>query len=262
MKTFWKIAGIGTILLIILGLGISMVLAQEPDEADPLAETGDWVPPSGQRGGRRGPSGFHGGPMLDTLAEELDMTADEILSELQEGISVAELAENHGVDVEVIIDALTSQARERITERVNTPWTPRESREGMRGGMHGGSMVDTLAETLNMTADEVIAELETGISVAELAAGQGVETQVIVDALLAEREAMLDQAVENGRITQEQADTILEQMAEEIAEHITEPWSPGEHGGHGRGMMPGGRQGGGRMQPGSFGNEPAQGTNL
>lgn len=258
MTKFWKIVAIGSVLLIVLGLGISTVLAQDgPQDTDTPA--GTWFP-GGSRGGRRGQGGrgmggFASGSLLDTLAEQLGMTVEEILSELQTGISIAELAENHSVDVETIIDALVSKAREAITQRVNEPWA---ARAGMRGGFGSGGLVDALAEALDLPADDVATELSTGISVADLAAEHGVEVQDLVDAFLAEREEALAQAVENGRITQEQADSMLEHMAEEIEEHVDEPWSPG---GPGRGMRPWGGPSGDceRLDGPGFEGRPFQG---
>ncbi len=250
MKTVFKIAGIGFVLLAVLALGVTLVLAQEPaPEAEP-AEVPEWGGPFGGRG-RMGHGGMGFAPdggMFDTLAEQFGMTIEEIMTELRSGISVAELAESNGVDVEALIDALTADAREKITERVQTPWT------GGFAGMRGGSLVSTLAELLEMDVADVVTELQTGISIAELAESHGLEPQQVVDAFLADHQAMLDAAVESGRITQEQADEMQAHMAEEIAERITEPWSAGNCG---SGMRPGGFGGHGmRGGQGMWGGQP------
>ena len=78
------------------------------------------------------------------------------------------------------------------------------------------TMFDTAAEALGLTPEELFAELRTGKSLAEIAEAKGVEVQTVYDAMNAARgEAMqqaLQQAVEDGRITQEQADQMIERL--------------------------------------------------
>jgi hypothetical protein len=96
---------------------------------------------------------------------------------------------------------------------------------GMVWGMSDFSLVDATAEVTGLTVDEVVAFLEEGQTFAEIAEAQGVTPQAIVDAFLADREAALEQAVADGRLTQEQADQMLEEMAEHVSEHLEQPWT-------------------------------------
>ena len=120
---------------------------------------------------------------------------------------------------------------------------------GWGWGRRGSSLVDAVAEATGLTEDEVVATLQEGQTPAQIAEAQGVDSQSIVDALLADRKAALEQAVTDGRITQEQMDWMLDEMAEHVSEHLTQPWTPHSpgagrmgHGGFGRGS---------RMGPGS-----------
>ena len=82
------------------------------------------------------------------------------------------------------------------------------------GGMW--TMFDTAAEALGLTPEELFAELRAGKSVAEIAEAKGVDVQTVQDAMSAARgEAMqqaIQQAVEDGRMTQEQANQMLERL--------------------------------------------------
>jgi len=95
---------------------------------------------------------------------------------------------------------------------------------GWHGGGHGRggfgwagggawTMFDTAAEALGMTPEELFAELRAGKSLTEIAEEQGVEVEAMHDAVNAARgEAMqqaIKQAVEDGRMSQEQADWML-----------------------------------------------------
>ncbi|MDY7078391.1 MAG: hypothetical protein SXV54_15850 [Chloroflexota bacterium] len=89
-------------------------------------------------------------------------------------------------------------------------------RMGGFGWASGGqwTMFDTAAEALGLTPDEFFAELHAGKSLDEIAEEQGVEVEAIQDAMNAARgEAMqqaIEQAVEDGSMSQEQADWLLE----------------------------------------------------
>lgn len=102
---------------------------------------------------------------------------------------------------------------------------------GSGWGMHGYSLIDAAAEVLGIERADLIAELQAGKSLAELAEERGVEPQAIVDAFLADHEERLQELVDAGRLTQEQADLMLDHMAEEIAERLNEPVlrGPGPH---------------------------------
>ena len=106
----------------------------------------------------------------------------------------------------------------------------------MFGGPRGGqwTMFDTAAEALGLTPEEFFAELHAGKTLEEVAEAQGVEMEAVHDALEAAREeAMREsiaQAVEDGRMSQEQADWMLEGLEQGFA-----PMGMGRGFGHGRG---------------------------
>ena len=123
---------------------------------------------------------------------------------------------------------------------------------------HGG-MLDILAEVLDMTPEEIRAELEAGKTIAEIAADQGVALSDLVDALIAPRAEALAQAVENDRLTQEQADWLLEYMREGLEWRLSNNLFGFGGFGMGWGHRGGGRssgRGGMKGHPGSF-NRPS-----
>lgn len=114
-------------------------------------------------------------------------------------------------------------------------------------GMHGpGMALDTAAEALGVTTDELRDALRDGQTLAEVAEAQGVEVDALVDALVAAAQERLDEAVIDGRITQERADEIAGTLEERIAQHV-EHGMPMRGDGPGRGGHHGGMDGGGMM---------------
>jgi 3-hydroxyacyl-CoA dehydrogenase len=117
---------------------------------------------------------------------------------------------------------------------------------GGRGGQRGphGEHLDVVAEVLGMTTDEVREALASGQTIAELAEAQGVPLQDVADALVAAEAERLQQAVEDGRLTQEEADESLALMEQNVLEHLESgergpggpggPCGTGGHGGPGR----------------------------
>ena len=109
-----------------------------------------------------------------------------------------------------------------------------------RGFMGRGetSLVGVAAEALDMSVEDLHAELKDGKSIAEMAGEKGVDTQDIVDAYLAQLEESLTQSVEDGKITQNQADWMLEQATENAPDQLENIWEGRHPGGKRPGGMP------------------------
>jgi len=138
-----------------------------------IVDTLDAAHPFG--GDHRGGGGMGRGMGLDAVAEVLDLTADELRTELGEGQTLAEVATAQGVEVQAVIDALVTDAgthlaehvadgditqaeadeklaemTERITTSVNDGGgfgRGGEGGHGGRGGHRGGPAADTGTDT-------------------------------------------------------------------------------------------------------------------
>jgi len=97
------------------------------------------------------------------------------------------------------------------------------------------SMVAVAADKLGMTVDELVTQLRDGKTVAELAKEKSVDLQTIVDAVMTVRQEKLSQAVADGKITQKQADLMLEKMRDMIEDCLNGDMPMLGRGG--RGMM-------------------------
>jgi len=126
-----------------------------------------------------------------------------------------------------------------------------ENAFGCRGrGARGGNHMEIVAEQLGMTPEEIRAELQASLdagtpkSIADLAAEQGVAVESIESAILAQMSEHLAQKVEDGDMTQEQADERLANASSRISERLSQPFD-GQHQGRAgrRGGQLGGRQG-------------------
>ena len=78
-------------------------------------------------------------------------------------------------------------------------------------GMHRGGHLDAAAAYLGVSQDALRAQLEDGKTLADVAkATKGKSVDGLVSALVADEKKEVDAAVAAGRLTREQADTILE----------------------------------------------------
>ncbi len=200
MNRLWKIAA-GAVLVAVVGaavLGVA-VYAQEatPQQAGSL---GDYVD-----------------QMWDAVASKLGVERDDLDTAFKEARQeVTEQAVEDGT--------ITQEQAERMQSLIEEGRGFGMRGFGMRGhpgGFWGGKMGakvggwmcdrETLAEQLGMTTDELAAELKAGKTITELAEEKGVDLQAARIEAMKEK---VEQAVEDGDITQEQADTMLQGIEE------------------------------------------------
>jgi hypothetical protein len=111
----------------------------------------------------------------------------------------------------VVVPALAQEPTPEPEAPSEAPCAP----HGRGFGFWGGSWdtFDAAAEALGLTPEQLFAELRTGKSLADIAEAQGVDLETVQEAMNAARaEAMkeaIEQAVEDGRLTQAQADWLL-----------------------------------------------------
>jgi len=191
--------------------------AQESTTTAPDPATADDERHRGGRGGRH----------LDAAAEALGMTEDELRAELEAGKTIADVAGERGVDVDTVIDAIVADATADIRERVTAMVNGEAPAGGPRGaGHHGGggrgfrAGLDAAADVLGITQDELRAALEDGQSIAQVAEANGVDVQTVIDALVADVRAHLDEEVAEGDLTQAEADEKLAEATERITELV------------------------------------------
>ncbi len=205
MRRFGKIAGIAVVLAVLaVGAVGTLALAQE---------------------GTDDGSGWN-------FRERLHQAIATILGiSVEEYEAAIDAAETQVLDEAVADDWLTQEQADRLRERLNAdpglgrwgkglPFGGRMS--GMPGfwGMRGESLFSIAAEKLGMELSDLMSEFQDGKSIADVAAEKGVDTQEIADAYLAQYEEKLADAVADEDITQKQADLMLENMAEQVADQL------------------------------------------
>jgi uncharacterized protein YidB (DUF937 family) len=193
--------------------------------------------------------------MIDALAEATGLSVDEINQRMEEGETLHEIAESAGVEgeelaalmeealdvalVQAVEDGeLTQEQADQIKEHMEERFENRPHREGphseeLRGRMRE-AMIDALAEATGLGVDEINQRMEDGETLHEIAESAGVEDEELATLMEEALDAALQQAVEDGELTQEQADQIKEHMEERFEDGFSRMPFGGMGGGHGK----------------------------
>lgn len=96
------------------------------------------------------------------------------------------------------------------------------ARGGMGQGLGrtAGSMSATVAGFLGISQEELVAARQSGKSLVQVAADYGKTEQELIDLIMKERTAQLDQLVSNGKLTRDQAGLHKTTMADRIKANI------------------------------------------
>jgi hypothetical protein len=107
---------------------------------------------------------------------------------------------------------------------------------GLQGATHGA-----IAAALGMSPDDLFTAMRSGKTVAQLAQEKGVDSETVVKAALEAHDKALDEQVQAGRLTREQADWMDSQMEARIRAMVAGQYGPDSRGGpgFGPGMGPG-----------------------
>ena len=107
---------------------------------------------------------------------------------------------------------------------------------GRDGGMGGAPFMyinDDVAKALNLTTDQLRAQLMSGKSLSDIATAQKVDIQTVKDAIITSVQTQLAAQVKAGKLTQERADAIVAQMKANIDQIVNgkpgrRPGQPGQ----------------------------------
>ncbi len=107
---------------------------------------------------------------------------------------------------------------------VDAPESPPEDEDGRppRGEGRRGAHLDSLAELLGMDADVLREALRGGSTLADVAADQGVDVQAVVDAIVDQETQRIEQAVEDGRLTEDEAAEKTADLEERVTTRVDE----------------------------------------
>ena len=221
MKKLWIAVGVAAL---VAALGVAAVgtvaLAEDDDD---------------------GPFNFRA-RFKEVLADLLDVSVEEYDAAVEQAQEqVVDEAEAEGW----LTEDQAGRMRERMEEHPYAPWPGKGFREPIRRMKDRWSHapIAIAAEVLGMEPRDLAAELCEGRSIAEVAGEKNVDTQEIVDAYVSKLEERLEQAVENGRITEKMAEALVGEAEERFPSMLEKTWEGCRPGGFRHGGFPHGDPG-------------------
>jgi len=222
------------------------------------AQTGGDRPPAEAD---RAPDGH--GPGLDAAAQALGVSADDLRLKLEGGATIAQVAQQQGVDVQTVINAMVADATAHIDQAVQQGRLTADQANQRKANLHDritrlvnegrpkgegrghGPKLDAAAKALGMSTDELRQQLQGGKTIAQVAQDRNVDKQKVIDAIVKDAQDHIDQAVKDGKLTADQANERKANLKDRITSLVDNGPQQGRDGGPGGpDRQQGGQQGG------------------
>jgi hypothetical protein len=201
LRTKTLIASLMAVMLLGNGLWGGIALAQTPTPPNP---------PSGQSAASPSP----GDVFWSALAAKLGTNIDNLKAAFRDAAK-AVVAQRVKDGTLRITQAQADQLNQRIDrlplKGVPFPISPRRQGQTPQqkiAAAAGKLMLDAAANTLGMSPRDLLGELRDGLTLAEIAQQKGVDPTKLKTAMLAAVNARIDEAVKNGRLTQDKANEL------------------------------------------------------
>jgi ribosomal protein S20 len=182
---------------------------------------------------------------LGVAADTIGISRAQLVTELRAGKTVAQVAQSKGVETQAVTAALVGHATARIDAAVKNGAIDAdraaklEARlpqladklvnkvfDGKLGQGKGTrrarvvAAVKVAADTIGIEPRELVKEVRSGKTVADVARSKGVEPQAVIDAVVAKAQARIDAAVERGRIDADRGAELTKKVTERVTELV------------------------------------------
>ena len=201
--------------------------------------------------------------LMTAITDETGMDARDVIQSARDGATLAEVIEANGGSVDNVIASAVATVTERVNEGIANGRLTQEQADNILGSIEQTltdilngeferpirdrlndrprdndgrrpvviGVIRQIADETGLTVQDIIPLLRDGATPADILTDNGVDVDAFVDSLLVTAEERLATGVENGRITQEQADERLDTIRTTLTERLNSPVND-------RGMMP------------------------
>ena len=155
--------------------------------------------------------------VIDSAADKLGVSPAKLTDALKQALK-------ERVDAAVAAGRLTKAQGDALKERIDSDEFPLFGGVRHHGFGHGHfHALDGAADYLGVSESQLRSELADGKTLAQIAQAHGKSADGLVDALAAKAKERLDGAVDKGRLTQAQADEMLEGLRDRIESLVNSP---------------------------------------
>ena len=198
-------------------------------------------------------------PMLLRISQAVGMEPDELIPQLKEGKSIAQIAEEQGISTSVVVGELLvsveerldravadgklsqeqaeeklSKAEARITEMVQNPALKgivghevNKIRKQDERARQTRGLLHQVCQIVNLEHEELLPQLKEGKKIVEIAQEQGVSRDELLKSLVDTAQNRLDKAVSEGKLDEEKAAEIMSKIEDRLAKFVDD-FPPGK----------------------------------
>ena len=203
--------------------------------------------------------------VIQVVSDALGMEVQDVVALMKEGKTLAQIITDNQGDVDAIVATLVDRLREGLQEKVDSGDITQEQMDqrmanaeeriaallnGERpaGGAHRygkvRQVIQLVSDALGMEAQDVVALMKEGKTLAQIITDNEGDVDAIVDTLVDRLREGLQEKVDSGDITQEQMDQRMANAEERIAALLNGERPAGMHGKTGDSQTFDGRFGG------------------
>ncbi|PJF43904.1 MAG: hypothetical protein CUN55_06735 [Phototrophicales bacterium] len=227
--------------VVMLFSAVGVVGAQGPDDGRPISD-------------RFGKAELISGALLREAANQLGVSARDLIANAEEGQTVSEIITANGGDVVAISNAVKEQLISRldtaleneridqerydemlagldeaIAQGLNNPVPQHDRSVGDRERLHQNfnrEAISIVSEALGLTPEEILSQLREGKTVGVIITENGGDVDAITAQIVASVSEHINEAVANGELDAERAETLLSNLETRITEWLNRTERP------------------------------------
>ncbi|MBN1564580.1 MAG: hypothetical protein JXA10_12115 [Anaerolineae bacterium] len=185
--------------------------------------------------------------LLDAVVEATGLTAEDIVPQLRDGKTLAEILTENGLDPDVVLADVTAAMIDEVNQALadgtisaNNAERAVEELPGLLEAAMNGEMREYLkdkalermedtalgimADMAGMELEDLIKDVAAPPTLAEIAARYGLDPDAVIAELEARITENVNQAVANGEMTAEEAAEILDGLHDRLVERFENPF--------------------------------------
>lgn len=180
--------------------------------------------------------------LVQAVSDATGLRPPQVLQQVRDGSTLADIITANGGDVQTVVNSAVANATEQINAAVADGRLGQEQADQLianlpdlydaavngqlrQGGLQqrvGRGVLALAADQTGMTVQEIVQELRSGKSLDDVLTEHNVDTNTFIDSAVAQAQERLDKAVSNGRITQDQADQLLQTFRDRLTERVNQ----------------------------------------
>jgi uncharacterized protein YidB (DUF937 family) len=151
--------------------------------------------------------------VINDAAQQLGVSPSKLSDALKKALS-------DRVDAAVAAGRITKEEGDALKQRIDSDEYPLFLGPHPGFGFHHLGKLDAAASYIGISEEQLRTELESGKTLAQVAQAHGKSADGLVDALVAAAKKHVDAAVAAGRLTQAQADQMLNDLRDRITSMV------------------------------------------